>query len=120
MGDGVEEDHSAERDGRLGAGDARVARSPAKLGSAGAAGGAGNGKDGKDAEGPDKPQDVDGVLDGVPEWFIGPLLKDVIMHEVGHPLGLRHNFQASSIYGMKEVNTTEFKSKAITGSVMDY
>jgi len=34
------------------------------------------------------------ILDGLPDSFIGPLLKDVIMHEVGHTLGLRHNFKA--------------------------
>jgi hypothetical protein len=60
------------------------------------------------------------LLDGVPESFIGPMLKDVVMHEVGHTLGLRHNFKASSIYGQAEVNCEEFKGRAITGSVMDY
>lgn len=59
-------------------------------------------------------------LDGIPDWFIGPLLRDVIMHEVGHTLGLRHNFKASGIYDLSEVNQPEFKDKAITGSVMDY
>lgn len=59
-------------------------------------------------------------LDGIPDWFIGPMLKDVIMHEVGHTLGLRHNFAASTIYGQAEVNNPDMKGKAITGSVMDY
>ena len=44
------------------------------------------------------PEDDDGqTLDGVPEEFIGPLLKEVIMHEVGHTLGLRHNFVCSEL-----------------------
>ena len=60
------------------------------------------------------------MLDGVPESFIGPLLKDVVMHEVGHTLGLRHNFKASSIRSIQEINTEEFKGKAQTASVMDY
>ncbi len=60
------------------------------------------------------------MLDGVPESFIGPLLKDVIMHEVGHTLGLRHNFKASTIYDLAEINSPELKGQAITGSVMDY
>ena len=60
------------------------------------------------------------LLDGVPEWFIGPALKDVIMHEVGHTLGLRHNFKASSIYTMKDINSEAIKGNAHTGSVMDY
>ncbi|MCI0366283.1 MAG: zinc-dependent metalloprotease [Phycisphaerales bacterium] len=68
----------------------------------------------------DAPKVEGDVLDGVPEWFIGPLLKDVVMHEAGHVMGLRHNFKASSIYSVKEINTPEFKGKAQTGSVMDY
>ena len=38
------------------------------------------------------------MLDGMPESFIGPLLADLVSHEVGHTLGLRHNFKASSVY----------------------
>jgi hypothetical protein len=49
------------------------------------------------------------ILDGVPDSFIGPLLRDVIMHEVGHTLGLRHNFKASTIYTIQEINTEEWK-----------
>ena len=71
-----------------------------------------------DGEGTPKPEGD--VLDGVPESFIGPMLKDVIMHEVGHTLGLRHNFKASSVYALKDINTPEFKGRAQTASVMDY
>ena len=60
------------------------------------------------------------LLDGVPDWFIGPLLRDVIMHEVGHTLGLRHNFKASTIYDMSEMNDQNFEHEAICGSVMEY
>jgi hypothetical protein len=60
------------------------------------------------------------LLDGVPDWFIGPLLRDVIMHEVGHTLGLRHNFKASTIYDMSEMNDKNFEHDAICGSVMEY
>jgi hypothetical protein len=68
----------------------------------------------------DAPKTEGDTLDGVPEWFIGPLLKEVVMHEVGHTLGLRHNFKASSIYTLKEINTPEFRGKVQAGSVMDY
>ena len=68
----------------------------------------------------DEKTDPGQMLDGVPESFIGPLLKDVVMHEVGHTLGLRHNFKASSIRSIQEINTEEFKGKAQTASVMDY
>lgn len=59
-------------------------------------------------------------LDGVPEWYIGPMLKDVIMHEVGHTLGLRHNFKASGIYDLEEMHNEEMSGRPIAGSVMDY
>ncbi|MCC6675908.1 MAG: zinc-dependent metalloprotease [Phycisphaerales bacterium] len=60
------------------------------------------------------------TLDGIPDWFVGPLLADLVTHEVGHTLGLRHNFKASSIYTLSEINSTQVKGKAFTGSVMDY
>lgn len=59
-------------------------------------------------------------IDGVPEDFIGPLIKDVVIHEVGHVLGLRHNFIASSLHSIEEMNTPEMKGKAQAASVMDY
>ena len=59
-------------------------------------------------------------LDGVPEWYIGPMLRDVIMHEVGHTLGLRHNFKASGIYDLSEQHSEELQGRPIAGSVMDY
>ncbi len=61
------------------------------------------------------------LLDGVPESFIGPLLMDVTVHEVGHTLGLRHNFKASSIYSFEEIQGDAIKGKKpFAGSVMDY
>lgn len=61
------------------------------------------------------------MLDGIPEWFIGQLLADLVTHEVGHTLGLRHNFKASTIYTYNQINSPEVKGKKpFTGSVMDY
>ncbi len=60
------------------------------------------------------------TLDGIPEWFIGPMLADLVAHEVGHTLGLRHNFKASTIYSLSQINSDEVKGKPFTGSVMDY
>ncbi len=60
-------------------------------------------------------------LDGMPESFIGPLLAELVGHEVGHTLGLRHNFKASSIYELGKINSLEIKSvKPLAGSLMDY
>lgn len=76
-------------------------------------------KDAKDAR--KEPRKTEPLIDGMPESFVGPLLKDLVMHEVGHTLGLRHNFKASSIYTLDQINSPQWKgSKAITGSVMDY
>lgn len=45
----------------------------------------------------------------------------LIMHEVGHTLGLNHNMKASQIYTPEQLADAEFiKGKALTGSVMDY
>ncbi|WP_445711295.1 zinc-dependent metalloprotease [Flavobacterium sp.] len=45
----------------------------------------------------------------------------LIMHEVGHTLGLNHNMKASHIFSPEQLNDAEFiKGKALTGSVMDY
>lgn len=77
--------------------------------------------DDDDGDGDSDGDDYDGdMLDGVPDWFIGPLLRDIIMHETGHTLGLRHNFKASTVYDVSEMNDQNFEPEAICGSVMDY
>ena len=60
------------------------------------------------------------MIDGVPERFIGPMLREVIMHEVGHTLGLRHNFKGSTIHTLETINSDGHKGVAQSGSVMDY
>jgi len=46
---------------------------------------------------------------------------DVIMHEIGHTLGFRHNFRSSTIYTMKQIQDPAFtKVNGLAGSVMDY
>ena len=53
--------------------------------------------------------------------FVNAFLKDVTMHEVGHTLGLRHNFRASTIYTEAQLIDPEFtKKNGIAGSVMEY
>ena len=55
------------------------------------------------------------------EAFVLEDLKDVVMHEVGHTLGLRHNFRASTIYTQAQLADAEFtKANGISGSVMEY
>src|SRR5690606_20790028 len=68
-----------------------------------------------------KKDDPKDLLDGIPEWFVGPLIAELVAHEVGHTLGLRHNFKASSIYSLAQINSSEIKGKKpFAGSVMDY
>lgn len=65
--------------------------------------------------------DEGSMLDGLPEDFIGPMLKDVIMHEVGHTLGLMHNWKGSSLHGFDEINSAEMKGRIpLSSTVMDY
>ena len=53
--------------------------------------------------------------------FVQDYVKEVIMHEVGHTLGLRHNFRSSTIYTDEQLRDKEFTSKhGLTGSIMDY
>ena len=72
-----------------------------------------------DDEGDDEP--VDEMIDGIPEWYIGPMLAELVAHEVGHTLGLRHNFAGSSVYTLAQINSEELKGKKPWSiSVMDY
>ncbi len=55
------------------------------------------------------------------ERFVHAYLKDVTMHEVGHTLGLSHNFRASTIYTQAQLSNPEFtRENGIAGSVMEY
>ncbi|MGI8895077.1 MAG: zinc-dependent metalloprotease [Casimicrobiaceae bacterium] len=48
-------------------------------------------------------------------------LKSVVMHEVGHTLGMRHNFRASTIYPLDKLSDRMFtREHGLSGSVMDY
>tara|TARA_Y100000996_G_scaffold415598_1_gene411629 strand:- start:9218 stop:11842 length:2625 start_codon:yes stop_codon:yes gene_type:complete len=53
--------------------------------------------------------------------FVEDGIIDLLLHEVGHTLGLRHNFKASSVFTFDQLSDTNFTSKyGVTGSVMDY
>jgi len=50
------------------------------------------------------------------EWLF-----DTVMHEAGHTLGLRHNFQGSTQFSMRELHDPAFtRAHGTTASVMDY
>ena len=57
----------------------------------------------------------------VPEEMILQAIKETTMHEVGHTLGLRHNFKASTMLKNEQLHDTEITRKqGLVGSVMDY
>jgi len=62
------------------------------------------------------------MLDGAEmEAFIQARLKATAMHEVGHTLGLTHNFRASTVYTEAQLADPEFtRVNGIAGSVMEY
>ena len=55
------------------------------------------------------------------DQFVYEGIVDLILHEVGHTLGLRHNFKASSMLSSEQLADSKTVSKYnITASVMDY
>jgi hypothetical protein len=55
------------------------------------------------------------------EKFVNDYVKEVMAHEVGHTLGLRHNFRSSIIYTAEQLRDPEFtKKNGLIGSIMDY
>jgi hypothetical protein len=57
----------------------------------------------------------------LPERFIGEAIREVVTHEVGHTLGLRHNFKASSWLPLEEVERRRDNTDEPTcASIMDY
>ncbi len=55
------------------------------------------------------------------EKFIHDYLVEIAAHEVGHTLGLRHNFRASTIHTLEQAQDRALTEReGLTGSVMDY
>ena len=55
------------------------------------------------------------------EAIVMEQLKDVVAHEVGHTLGLTHNFRASTIYTLDQLESKAFtQTNGLSGSVMEY
>src|SRR6266705_311924 len=53
--------------------------------------------------------------------FIHDYLVEIAAHEVGHTLGLRHNFRASTIHTLEQADDDSLTAReGLTGSVMDY
>ena len=64
--------------------------------------------------------DFDGVGE-VTQEFVRSYIVDLVTHEVGHTLGLRHNFKASVIHtNQQRHDKARTSTMGLTGSVMDY
>ncbi len=55
------------------------------------------------------------------QQWVQDYLTDTTMHEVGHTLGLRHNFRSSRVYSEAQLADPEFtRQHGLAGSVMEY
>ena len=61
------------------------------------------------------------IFNEVQDEYIGQLIKWIMMHEVGHTLGLRHNFKASTVIPNDKLHDKALvREKGLYGSVMEY
>jgi hypothetical protein len=59
--------------------------------------------------------------DKVQDELIGQVIKETTMHEIGHTLGFRHNFKASTMLKNDQLHDVALTRKqGLVGSVMDY
>jgi len=59
--------------------------------------------------------------DAITKEYVHAYLVQLVAHEVGHTLGFRHNYKASTIYTLDQIQDPEFTRKHSTGgTVMDY
>ena len=71
------------------------------------------------AEGKDKEKDKDAAKFN--DELLIQAVKETVMHEVGHTLGLRHNFKASTVLKNEQLHDVALTAKqGLGGSVMDY
>ena len=57
----------------------------------------------------------------LPPEITGELLRYIVTHEIGHALGLRHNFKGHSAYSVAQLRSREWTEKwGNSASIMDY
>ncbi len=63
----------------------------------------------------------DDATEAAAEALVRSYLKNLVMHEIGHALGLRHNFRASHVVDDAHLSDPVWsREHPMTGSVMDY
>ena len=61
------------------------------------------------------------VSEAMQTQLIRESIEELVLHEMGHTLGLSHNMKASQMNGVEELKGADLNSqKGLTGSVMDY
>lgn len=59
--------------------------------------------------------------DSLTREYVHSVLVEFVAHEVGHTLGFRHNFKASSIYTLEQLRDRNFtRTHSTGGTIMDY
>ncbi len=52
--------------------------------------------------------------------LVNQAIYELVLHEVGHTLGLSHNMKASQLHGPDEIHDKDVTGEVVVGSVMDY
>ena len=61
------------------------------------------------------------VLPALSQKYIHEYIQELVSHEVGHTLGLRHNFKASTAWSRDQQTDPDFTAKnGVVGTVMEY
>ena len=61
------------------------------------------------------------IRDSLKKRYIYEYLRELTAHEVGHTLGFRHNFKASTIYSLAQLSDSNFtREHSTVGSIMEY
>ena len=57
----------------------------------------------------------------LPDWFINDAMRSTVLHEMGHNMGMQHNFIGSEAYTAKDLQSLSFTRRyGTTSTVMEY